>query len=296
MANVAPVELLRGWLHRQLPADAANWLETQAATLSGDESDRALFLAISLVHRRIGKADLALAEADTAAAAAARPGWRPAGWSLDQAARVFLLLAAGAAGGSPERFAARLEQLFATADVGELIAFYRGLPLYPEQPRYVERAAEGLRTNMKAVFEAVAHNNPYPVEQFSEHRWNQMVVKALFIGSALFPIEGLERRWNPDLTRMLCDYAHERWAAGRPVSYELWRGVGVHADAKALDDLARVLGSGAPIERQAAALALGESRRGEAAAILDRDPTLAAAVRGGRISWAALAAKHLAPS
>jgi hypothetical protein len=288
-----PAELLRSWLRRQLSGDAADWLEAQALAVGGAETDRALFLAISLVHRRIGKADLALSAADIAAADAARPGWRPAGWSLDQAARVFLLLAAG---GSPARFAERLEQLFATADISELIAFYRGLPLYPDQARYVERAAEGVRTNMKAVFEAVAHNSPYLAEQFSESRWNQMVVKALFIGSTLYPIEGLERRWNPDLTRMLCDYAHERWAAGRAVSYELWRGVGRHADKAAIDDLARVLDRGGPIERQAAALALGESPHREAANILGRDPALAAAVRGGQISWDALAAKHLSPS
>jgi hypothetical protein len=292
MAIMAPAELLKGWLRRQLQGDAADWLEAQALAVGGVESDRALFLAISLVHRRIGKADLALSATDIAAAEAARPGWRPAGWSLDQAARVFLLLTAG---GSGARFAERLEQLFATADVGELIAFYRGLPLYPEQPRYIERAAEGVRTNMRAVFEAVAHNNPYPSEQFSESRWNQMVVKALFIGSTLYPIEGVERRWNPDLVRMLCDYAHERWSAGRTVSYELWRGVGRYADEAAIDDLARVLGSGAPVERQAAALALGESLHREAATILGRDPTLAAAVRGHQISWEALAAKHLSP-
>jgi hypothetical protein len=292
MASTDPLELLREWLRRQLPSDAAGWLEAQAAACRG-ATDRNLFVAISLVHRRIGKADLELSAKDKAAAETARTGWRPAGWSLDQAARIFLLLAAG---GSPERFAARLEQLFATADVSELIAFYRGLPLYPDQPRYVDRAGEGLRTNMKAVFEAVAHHNPYPVEQFSESRWNQMILKALFIGSALHPIEGLQGRWNPDLSRMLCDYAHERWSAGRPVSYELWRGVGVHADKAAIGDLARVLDSGATIERQAAALALRESPRAEAAQILDRDNALATAVRSGQISWDGLAAKHLLPN
>jgi hypothetical protein len=286
-------ELLRSWLRRQLSGDATDWVEAQALAVGGAETDRALFLAISLVHRRIGKADLVLSAADIAAADAARPGWRPVGWSLDQAARVFLLLAAG---GSPARFAERLEQLFATADISELIAFYRGLPLYPDQARYIERAAEGVRTNMKAVFESVAHNSPYPAEQFSEGGWNQMVVKALFIGSTLYPIEGLERRWNPDLTRMLCDYAHERWAAGRPVSYELWRGVGRHADKAAIDDLARVLATGAPTERQAAAIALGESPHREAESILGRDPNLAAAVHNGQISWETLAAKHLSPS
>jgi hypothetical protein len=292
MASAGPSGLLLGWLHRQLPRDAAEWLEAQAAACR-DGTDRNLFMAISLVHRRIGKADLELSAKDIEAAETARTGWRPAGWSLDQAARLFLVLTAG---GAPEHFAARLEQLFATADVSELIAFYRGLPLYPDQPRYVDRAGEGLRTNMKAVFEAVAHNNPYPAEQFTEGRWNQMILKALFIGSALHPIESLEHRWNPDLSRMLCDYAHERWSAGRPVSYELWRGVGVHADKAAIEDLARVLGSGATIERQAAALALRESSHAEAAQILDRDDALAAAVRGGQISWDALAAKHLLPN
>jgi hypothetical protein len=287
----SPLHLLQAWLHRQLPGDAAYWLEGQAAAARGAETDRGVFLAISLVHRRVGKADLSLSAADREAAEAARSGWRPAGWSLDQAARVYLLLAAD---GTPARFAARIEQLFATADVGELITFYRGLPLYPEQPQYVARAGEGLRTNMKAVFEAVAHNNPFPAEQFDEHRWNQMVVKALFIGSRLHPILGLERRWNPDLTRMLCDYAHERWAAGRAVSYELWRGVGPHADRAAIDDLARVLDSGGPVERQAAALALSQSLHRDAADILGRDAALAVAVRSGQISWEALADKHSA--
>jgi hypothetical protein len=287
----SPLHLLQAWLHRQLPGDAAYWLEGQAAAARGAETDRGVFLAISLVHRRIGKADLSLSAADREAAEAARSGWRPAGWSLDQAARVYLLLAAD---GTPARVAARIEQLFATADVGELITFYRGLPLYPEQPQYVARAGEGLRTNMKAVFEAVAHNNPFPAEQFDEHRWNQMVVKALFIGSRLHPILGLERRWNPDLTRMLCDYAHERWAAGRAVSYELWRGVGPHADRAAIDDLARVLDSGGPVERQAAALALSQSLHRDAADILGRDAALAVAVRSGQISWEALANKHSA--
>ena len=293
MTTTTPATLLQAWLRRQLPGEAADWLEGQAVTLTDAQTDRGFFLAISLVHRRIGKADLNLLAADIGAAEAARAGWRPAGWSLDQAARIFLLLVVG---GTPARFAERLEQLFVTADVGELIAFYRGLPLYPEQPRYIERAAEGVRTNMKAVFEAVAHNNPYPVEQFSEHRWNQMLVKALFIGSTLHPIEGIERRWNPDLTRMLCDYAHERWAAGRPVSYELWRGVGPYADSAAVADLTRVLDIGGPVERQAAALALASSSNAEAAAALNRDPALAAAVRAGDISWDALAAKHLSPS
>ncbi len=55
---------------------------------------------------------------------------------------------------------------------------------------------------------------------------------------------------------MLCDYAHERWAAGRPVSPELWRCVGPHATGAMLQDLERVLKKGTEPERKAAALSL----------------------------------------
>ena len=70
----------------------------------------------------------------------------------------------------------------------------------------------------------------------------------------------------------------------------------MHGDKAAIDDLARVLEGGAPIERQAAALALGESSLAEATRILERDKAPAAEVRRGQISWNSLAAKHLSPS
>jgi hypothetical protein len=143
---------------------------------------------------------------------------------------------------------------------------------------------KGARTNMKAVFNAVAHHNPYPAENFDEAAWNQMVLKALFIGTPLWPIQRLDERANPALARMLCDYAHERWAAGRAVSPELWRCVGRHADERALSDLERGIETGEPMERQAAALALSDcaacqAERGEAA------PDLTADIAGGRLTW-----------
>jgi hypothetical protein len=138
---------------------------------------------------------------------------------------------------------------------------------------------------MRAVFEAVAHRNPYPREQFSENRWNHMVLKALFVGSTLAPIQGLDQRANPALMRMLCDYAHERWAAGRPVSPELWRCVGAFADAEALADLQRVLATGAATERRAAALALAACPDPQAKALLAAAPDLAAAIERGELGW-----------
>jgi hypothetical protein len=277
-----PSDLLTLWLRRQLPQAASAWLEEQLAKLGAAAGDRDLYIALGLVPRKLGKADLELSAAELKAAGKARSGWDPRGWSVDQAARILILLHSGGAG---ETFATRFVQLCRTADVAEAIAFYRGLPLYPDPPMLEAQAAEGTRTNMRAVFEAVAHRSPYPREQFAENRWNHMVLKALFVGSALRPIQGLDARANPALARMLCDYAHERWAAGRPVSPELWRCVGRFADTEALADLQRVLATGSAIERRAAALALAACPDAKARELLGQAPDLAAAVARGELTW-----------
>lgn len=279
-------QLLSSWLDRRLAPDARQWLTDSVQRLKAGGSDADLFRVVSLVARRIGKALLEPNAEELRAADAARPGWDPSEWSLDQAARILLLLASATDG---ERFSRRLDQLCATADVGELVAFYRGLPLYPEQPRFRLRAAEGLRSNMKAVFEAVSHRNPYPSEQLEDGPWNQLVLKSLFIGSSLNDVVGLDRRANAELARMLCDYAHERWSAGRPVSPELWRCVGPFATGPMLDDLKRVIEKGTPPERAAAALALARSPDPAAAELLRRHADLQAAIASGRTNWQSLA-------
>ena len=283
---MTPRELLVRWLVRQLSPEAMTWLEKSFAQLRTSGKDADLYMAVSLAARKAGKADLALSEADVRDAQAARAGWDPRGWSADQAARVALLLSLD---NDPGRLSRCLDQLCITADVSELAAFYRGLPLYPDPARYLARATEGLRTNMKNVFEAIAHRNPYPSEQFPEAAWNQMVLKAVFIGLALWPIANLDRRANAALARMLRDYAHERWAAGRPVSPELWRCVGPHANEAMLQDLEKVLGQGTEPERKAAALALHASRDPAAAALLRHSPELARAAAAGELNWQNLA-------
>jgi hypothetical protein len=280
------LKLLRNWLARQLDEAARAWLDEQLAKVG--ETDRDLYLAIGLAPRKLGKADLELKAADLAAADTARHGWNPAGWSVDQAARVALLLATARDEGG---FPGKLEQLCNTADVRELIAFYQGLPLYPNQEAYVARAGEGARTNMKAVFEAVAHRNPYPAEQFDEHTWNQLVLKAVFVGSSLNAIHDFDRRRNEDLARTLVDYAHERWAASRAITPELWRAVGPFIDESMLDDMKRVGESDDPPERQAAVLALRESGMPGAEPLINLSPGIVSEVEAGRVSWETVASK-----
>lgn len=256
-----PVDLLRTWLTRKLSPEQDAWLDAQDEKLSNAETDQAFYLAISLIPRKLGKADLELSAQDLAEAHDARPGWAPLDWSVDQAGRLYLLLNHGGDGGG---FAKRLNFLMASADVAEEITFLRGLPLYPDAERHEPIARKGCRTNMRPVFEAVAHHNPYPAERFDDNAWNHLVLKALFVGSTLHPIQRFDERANAELARIMRDYAHERWAAHRPITPEIWRGVGRFADNDSMPDLDRILASDDPAERLAGALALRDCPREEA--------------------------------
>lgn len=216
---MTPLALLRAWVSRQ--SDEVAWFEEALDRLAAAPPERDLHIVLGYAPRRLGKAMLVLSTDDLTAADAAYPGWNPSGWSVDGAARVAALLAYK--GGRP--FAEIFKDLRRTSDVAEMIALYRGLPLYPDPQALHFECGEGLRSNLRPVFEAIAHRNPFPRDHFDDHRFNHMVLKALFVGSDLAPITGLDDRANPELARILIDYARERWAAGRPVTDELWRPV-----------------------------------------------------------------------
>jgi hypothetical protein len=277
--------LLQCWIERH--ADPPGWAwfrDALAATVRADDP-RALARSVALVPRRLGKRDLVLTAPDLRDADEVRSGFDPFGLTLDQASRIALLLASYR---DPASFAQAIETLCRTASLEEFIAIYRGLALFPAPEHLVGRAAEGIRSGIKPIFEAVAHRSPYPAEMFDRSTWNQMVLKALFIGSELRLIQRLDERANGELAGILVDYAHERWSAGRPVSPELWRCVGPFADQRALADLKRVLETGTGTERSAAALALSASNNPGARAFLGRYPDLEAAVTSGRLGWASI--------
>jgi len=276
-----PGELLRDWLQRRISSDDYGWLEGQLEKLAGG-SERDLVITLGLIPRRLGKADLSLSAEELEQAEAARSGWDPSQWTVDTAARVLALLSLQIDEAAFER---QFAEFCRTADAPEAIAVFSGLPLYPAAAKLQPHAAEALRGNIRAVFEAVAHRNPYPREQFDEDRWNQMVLKALFIGSTLHPIQGIDERANPVLARIMCDYAHERWAAGRAITPEIWRNVGPFAEGDMLEDLRRVAGSPDPREREAAALALSANTSAEAKRILETLGPELNRIQAGETGW-----------
>jgi hypothetical protein len=280
-----PNTLIQSWLDRQLPESARQWLADQFARGRSEPSRSHIQIILGLAPRKLGREDLELHPSDQADAHRARPGWDPTNWTVDQAARIAALCEhAPTCRDFPQLFT----YLCRSADVQEAVALYQGLPLYPLPDQLEPQAGEGLRTNLRSVFEAVAHRSPYPREQFDENRWNQMVLKALFIESTLQPIQGLDERANPTLARILRDYAHERWAAGRSISPELWRCVGPFADDDALADIERLIDTGTDTERQAGALALSANSDGRAEPLKEKVREHMKSIEAGALTWRSL--------
>lgn len=208
-------DVLRARLAEPVLADIrARVKEAQSGT------DRAFFQAFALLPRTTGKEICELTPAELSFAAKLFDGWEPPAMRVDELARLWLVLAGCV---DVDGLFRRVEALFAMADVSELVTLYRGLPLYPDGARFTGRAAEGVRSNMKAVYEAVALQNPYPSRWLSDSAFNHLVLKAFHVESTISLIQGLWTRRNPELLRMLRDYASERHSANRSVDPALWK-------------------------------------------------------------------------
>ncbi|MEO0947874.1 MAG: EboA domain-containing protein, partial [Cyanobacteria bacterium J06641_5] len=269
-------ELLQTWLARQVTPEGFAWLAEKQRQIAAGAPARVFFMAYSAVPRYTAKEDLRLTPEEQETAAKTCPGWAPQHWSADRAGRAWLLLALPSV--ETETFNQTLDMLLSAADIGEQIALFQSLPFLPNSESHRFRAAEGLRGNMTVVFNAIAQYNAFPAKVFDEAAWNQMVLKALFVGSELHPIWGLDTRANPTLARILRDYAHERWAAKREVSPELWRLVGPFIDEAEIADLDRVFQAADPVQQEAAALACALSGASVARDRLAQHPELQAKI------------------
>jgi hypothetical protein len=281
--QMAIKNLLRKWLARQIDAKSLTWLAEKQNQIAQNGLARVFFTAFSAVPRYTGKQDLSLTPKDLEVIKQIRKNWFPVNWTVDQAARTLLVLSLPQ--DNSTNFLQILEQVFTAADVGELVTLYQALPLLPYPEHLKKRAAEGVRSNMTAVFNAIAFHNPYPAEYFDDLAWNQMILKALFVGSPLHLIFGLEQRSNPELARMLVDYVHERWAANRSFSPQLWRLVGKFATPDMLPDLEKVLSASDPGEKAAAALACADCSLPQAQDLLKQYPDFFAAIKSGNLTW-----------
>ena len=108
-------------------------------------------------------------------------------------------------------------------------------------------------------------------------------------GPALFEIIGLRERSNRNLAQSLSDYAHERWAAHRPVNPLLWICVSPFIDDNNFSDIQRVFQSDDHAEQEAAALVCYESKYEPARKLMEQKPQIKNSIESGKTTWTTVA-------
>ncbi len=242
---------LENLLSKRLTATAHKWLLEKLNLLETQFSNRTLYLTFATIPRFLKDQPLQLEPTEVAEAVRIRDSWQVDHWTTVHAARTLCLLSIP---GNAQQYLEVLETLFSTAEVNEQVALYQGLSIFPYPQQLQMRAAEGIRTNMTVVFDAITLDNPYARDYLNQEAWNQMVLKSLFMGRPLFRIMGIDSRGNDALSLMISDFAHERWAAGRTTSPEMWRPIKDFTNIEERDDIKRLMESDDPMQRAAALL------------------------------------------
>lgn len=281
-------KILQEILRKHLSPEAFAWLEQQGARATEGEVSK-FNIAFVAMPRRTGKAIVDVTREEAATIDKIRKGLQVNGWSADRFARVWLLMQLKA--DDKEKYVSAVENLFLSAEMGELVALYSALPVFPYPEAWRKRCAEGIRNNIGQVLEAVICNNPYPAEQLDEAAWNQLVLKAIFTEKPVLEITGLRDRANRSLAVSLSDYAHERWAAYREVNPLLWTCVAPFIDENNFADIQRTFASSNPAEREAAALAGYESSYTPAKEMVGEYGGLLREIESGAVSWERVAAR-----
>lgn len=276
-------------ISKQIDSKAKTWLDQKIQQLTEQFAVNTFYTTFASAPRFIGKELINVEEADLARAAVIRKGFFPQGWTTDRTARVLFLLYLPAH--DAQSHLKILDTLFQTAEINELVALYSALPLLPFPEQYAKRCAEGIRTNMSVVFEAVALNNPFPAEYLDENAWNQLFLKAIFTGRRVVKIQGIAQRANATLAQICSDYAHERWAAGRKITPELWIPVGKFVNEAILLDLKKLATSSEPLDQEAFALVCIASDNAEAKKLLASFPMLKEDAEKENFSWEDISAR-----
>lgn len=272
--------LFKNILAANISADVLNWLQQK-----GNFNTQFV-----LVPRKTGKIALHISDDEAIQLEALVPGFSLNGWSVDMLARAYLLLELDET--NTEEYFRRIENLFLAAEVNELVALYSALPLLAHPEMWVKRCAEGIRSNIGNVLEAIMYQNPYPQKNLDQSAWNQLVLKAFFTGKDVGRIKGIDSRANKELAYIISDYVHERRAAGRDINPSLWRLVGPFIDARLFEDVKWALESGVYINQKAAALALSQSNYQPALELLNSTPKLKTAIEQKELTWDSLTPEY----
>jgi hypothetical protein len=150
-------------------------------------------------------------------------------WTVDDAARTLLLVALG------DGVEAELRDLYRFGDAAERRGLLRALPYLPVGDRVMDIVDDAIRTNDTRLVAAAL--GPYATEHLDDAAYDQAVLKCVFIGVPIAPLDGLPVRATAETARMLAAFVHERVAAGRDIPAEVWDVIDRHPPA---DELAAI--------------------------------------------------------
>lgn len=208
-------------------------------------------------------------------------------WSLTRLIRVWVLMHLPP--NDRSAYVKLIEQLFIYGEVEELVALYSALPLYHYPEVWHQRCAEGIRSNMGSVREAVLIDNYYPSRFLDDSSWNQLVLKGFFTDEYMLGIVGLAERNNETLAHTLIDYAYERSAAHRDVHPVLWVLVAPYINERAFALMTERLGKDGNLEeRQAIAYAFGQTDFFAAVQWLEKSVETKELLNQANLPWASL--------
>lgn len=282
-------ELFRKIIEKNITRDALKWLSEKGIQSSDTNNNYQLNLSFTAIPRKTGKKEVAIEKVEEEQIAALLPGFSIHHWPIDRLCRVWLLMQLDS--DQKENYISRIEQLFLQAEMNEQVALYSSLPFLTYPGEWQWRCAEGIRSNIGTVLEAIMYFNPYPAEHLEELAWNQLAMKAFFTDKNVENITGLDARANQNLANILFDYVEERWAAHRETNPQIWRLIGPFMDETHFYMLEKLFKEGNETERQAAALACAHSQFDKAKKLLDQHDEYKSAIDSKTLSWEILATK-----
>ncbi|MFH6604413.1 EboA domain-containing protein [Maribacter algicola] len=256
-----------------------NWLGGKIKNIVDERSAKDLYLTYSLIGTKFGSEE----NLEFATDSDVGQYLKTQRANIRQVARIYLLVKVLEA--DTDFFAPKVANIIQVADTGELETFLKFLILLPDPVRYKTTAVDALRTNIATVFNAIAYNNPYPSLFFNDQQWNQMYLKTAFMQGDLSAIMDIDKMANTDLVRIISDYAHERWAAGRAIDPYFWRPVSKFLNDTLLGDMKRLLASDDPMENKAGALCCYGSDYPEAKKELENHEDLVGQIENKTLTW-----------
>lgn len=280
LVQAGMADVLEKILNSDLDTAQHQWFQERLRTVLASPSAKDLYMFYTLTGQHLGKRPVNLSGLEEHSIS---EYLRLHQMNLAEAGRICLLLKA--LDRHPEAYQKAVQKLIEIADGNELITFLKYLVFLPEPERYRHTATEALRTNIVPVFDAIALNNPYPRLYFNEQQWNQMYLKAAFLQRPLLEIEGVEERANRELSRIVSDYAHERWAASRAIDPHIWHTVGYAPGPDTLDDLRHLTEQGSDAEVKAAVLVAASSPDNALGALADAHPEILELIKNNTLNW-----------